>query len=190
MRARGPFRRVLRAAANGAYRRVLESMHPASVAARAVALGKQDVGYRETPAGSNQTKFGEFWQQDGVPWCGLAVAFWWKRAGFLVDRALALEIDYVPTLVRFATNRMHGLFLVGRNRVRAGDAVAFDFPGGERADHVGLFVRWIDKKAGSFECLEGNTSSAGSQSNGGMVLLKVRSIEQVAAFVRMGRVAT
>jgi hypothetical protein len=187
--ARGPFRRVLRLVATNPrrWRRVYESMHPASIAARSVVFARRDLGYSEDPPGSNQTKFGEYWKQDGVPWCGMAVAFWWQRAGFQIDRELALQLDYVPALVRLAQERKHGLFIVGRNRVRAGDAVAFDFPGGERADHVGLFVRWIDKKAGAFEAIEGNTSNAGSQSNGGSVLLKTRSIGQVAAFVRKVR---
>lgn len=162
-------------------------MHPASIAARAVTIALGEVGYTEDPPGSNLTKYGERWNQNGVPWCGMAVADWWSRAGFQVDRALALEIDYVPTLIRLASQRKHGLFIVGKNRVRRGDAVCFDFPGGERGDHVGLFVRWINKKDGSFVSVEGNTSQAGSQSNGGEVLPKIRSTDQVAAFVRKSR---
>jgi hypothetical protein len=187
--ARGPFRRVLRLASTNPrrWRGAWQSMHPASIAERAVEFARRDLGYSETPAGSNMTKFGAYWNQNGVAWCGMAVAYWWQRAGFSVTTELALQIDYVPTLERLARERKHGMFVVGRNRVRPGDAVAFDFPGGERADHVGLFVRWLDKRTGDFQAIEGNTSSAGSQSNGGMVLLKVRNVEQVAAFVRKVR---
>lgn len=184
--ARGPFRRVLRLATTHPkrYRKVWESMHPKSIAARAVTLAMRDEGYDENPPGSNLTKFGAEFGQNGVPWCGMAVASWWKRAGFDVDRNLALEIDYVPQLLALAQQRKHGLFPVGKNRVRRGDAVAFDFPGGARADHVGLFVRWVDKKRGLFETIEGNTSKAGSQSNGGMVCVKTRAMFEVAGFVR------
>lgn len=165
-----------------------ESMHPASIAARAVKIALSEVGYTEEPEhGMNDNRYGRAWGQNYVAWCGLAVADWWKRAGFAVDQKLALQIDYVPTLVRMATQRLDGMFLVGKNRVRAGDAVAYDFPGGERADHVGLFVRWIDKQAGAFLAVEGNTSKAGSQSNGGAVLEKVRSMNEVAAFIRKVR---
>jgi hypothetical protein len=187
--ARGPFRRVLRLASTNPrrWRRAWQSMHPASIAARAVECARRDLGYSEHPAGSNMTKFGVYWNQNGVPWCGMAVAYWWQRAGFNVSSELALQIDYVPRLLELARERKFNMFVIGRNRVRAGDAVAFDFPGGERADHVGLFVRWIDKRAGDFQAIEGNTSSTGSQSNGGMVLLKVRNVEQVAGFVRKVR---
>lgn len=188
--ALGPFQRIRTVVKGSAPLRwvtTYRSMAPKSIAARAANLALADVGYTEDPPGSNLTKYGKRWGQDGVPWCGMAVASWWETAGFQVDRALALEIDYVPTLLRLAELKRHGLFRVGANRVRKGDAVCFDFPGGERADHVGLFVRWINKKAGAFEAVEGNTSKAGSQSNGGAVLVKTRSTDQVAGFVRKGR---
>lgn len=159
-------------------------MHPKNIAARAVTLAMRDEGYAENPSGSNLTKFGAEFGQNGVPWCGMAVASWWKRAGFEVSRELALEIDYVPQLLALAKQRKHGLFPVGKNRVRRGDAVAFNFPGGERADHVGLFVRWIDRRSGDFESVEGNTSKRGSQSNGGAVERQIRNMNQVAGFVR------
>lgn len=180
--ALGPFRQV-----DGRW----QSYAPRSVAARAVTLALADVGYTEH--GSNLQKFGERWSEDGVAWCGLAVATWWHDAGFEVPKALALQIDYVPALLTLAQRRELGLFIVGRNRVRRGDAVAFDFPNADGvADHVGLFIRWVDRKAGYFETVEGNTSIAGSQSHGGMVCRKVRHISEVAnhgaGFVRHGRV--
>lgn len=149
---------------------------------KAVREARADLGVRESPAGSNLQKFGKFWGENGVPWCGLAVAYWWRMAGFNIDRDLAHKIDYVPALVHLAANKQHRLSLVHRLRARAGDAVCFDFDGGTE-DHVGLFVRWIDKKAGVFETIEGNTS-VGNNSNGGQVMLRTRYINQVAAFVR------
>lgn len=185
--ARGPFRRVLRLVSTHPkrYRKVWESMHPKSIAARAVTIALDDVGYSEEPRHNvNDNKFGREFGENYVPWCGLAVASWWKRAGFNVPRELALEIDYVPRLLELAHGRKHGLFPVGKNRVRRGDAVAFDFPGGARADHVGLFIGWLDKQRGAFETVEGNTSKHGSQANGGAVETKIRYMHEVAGFVR------
>lgn len=189
MRARGPFKRVLRRLTpRGAYRYVIECRDRASTAKRALAYAKQDIGYTEDPPGSNMTKFGAEWDQNGVAWCGMAVASWWRRAGFRVNRELALQIDYVPVLVGLAQQFKHGLFIVGKRRVAEGDAVALNFPGGESADHVEMFDRWIDKRRGDFATVGGNTSKAGSQSNGGMVCAQIRNTGQVVAFVRIGRV--
>ena len=189
-KAKGPFRRVLRDykpndGKRGPFRYVWESMYPPSIGKRAAKIAASDIGYKESPPGSNGTKFGKHWDQDGVPWCGMAVARWWQQAGFVIPRELALKIDYVPELVKLATAKKHRLSLIHKNRVRAGDAVAYDFPRADNvADHVGIFERWIDKKAGTFYAIEGNTSNVGSQSNGGEVLRKRRSMDDVQAFVR------
>lgn len=187
--AKGPFRRVLKDytpndGKRGPFRYVWESMHPASIGARAVNHAIADIGYREGPR-SNETKYGKQWDQDFVAWCGMAVATWWKKAGFVIPRELALKIDYVPELISLATQKKYRLSLVHKNRVRKGDAVCYDFPTADGiADHVGLFEKWIDKKAGTFYAIEGNTSVAGSQSSGGEVLRRRRSTDNVIAFVR------
>lgn len=160
---------------------VWRSMNARAIGKRAVNEARHDIGYVERPV--NRTKYGAFWGQDGVPWCGMAVAFWWRRAGFKVPKELALRIDYVPELIELAERKQHRLSIVHAKRVRAGDAVALNFDGGV-ADHVELFDQWVDKKRGLFATIGGNTSRAGSQSNGGMVLGQVRSLDQVEAFVR------
>lgn len=185
MPALGPFRRVLRKV-KGRYVSGLESQHPASIRARAATLAILDVGYHETPAGSNLQRYGAWWDSNGYAWCGYAVARWWQLAGFDISRDLALKIGYVPTLKAMARAKQHGLFIVGKNRVSRGDAVCFEFNGDENPDHVGLFVEWINRRAGTFFCVEGNTSKTGSQSNGGAVELQIRSLALVSAFVRKG----
>lgn len=157
----------------------------AAINARAVRIALAELGTTEHPAGSNRQRYGKEWRQDGVAWCGLAVASWWRRAGHTIPRELALQIDYVPTLVELARRKRHRLSIVHVERVRAGDAVAYDFDGGE-ADHVGLFVRWIDRDAGTFLAIEGNTA-VGDDANGGMVMLRERHTSQVEAFVRKMR---
>lgn len=168
----------------GPWRRVWYSMNPASMGRRALNFAIDDLGYKESPPGSNSTKFGKHWKQDGVPWCGMAVARWWEQAGYLIPRDLALKIDYVPELLSLATQKKHRLSLIHKNRVRAGDAVLYDFPRQDGvADHVGLFEKWIDKKAGTFYAIEGNTGTI-NQSNGGEVMRRRRDMSSVIAFVR------
>jgi hypothetical protein len=162
-----------------AWRRILTGRE---MGAKAVRIAASEIGVKEHPAGSNMVRYGEEWRQNGVPWCGMAVASWWRRAGFDVPRALALEIDYVPTLVHLAKQKKNRLSLIHPNRVRPGDAVAFDFDGGS-ADHVGLFEKWVDRDAGIFTAIEGNTG-IGDDANGGQVMRRQRSLGQVEAFVR------
>lgn len=166
----------------GRYLQVWADTRTAAINRRAVDIAIREIGETENPPGSNKTRYGREWRQDGVPWCGMAVASWWRRAGHNIPRSLALEIDYVPTLVELAKSKRHRLSIVHANRVKRGDAVAFDFDGGA-ADHVGLFVQWIDRERGTFLAVEGNTAF-GNNANGGKVMLRERYIDQVEAFVR------
>lgn len=163
-------------------------MNPAAIGKRAVKIAQADVGIKESPPGSNSQKFGKFWGEDGVAWCGLAVGAWWKLAGFRVPKELALKIDYIPEMVRLATNNEYGLKLVSKAEVRPGDALAYDFPRADgTADHTGLFKEWIDKEAGEFYAIEGNTGTT-NQSNGGEVMVRRRNMSNVQAMIRPTKV--
>jgi hypothetical protein len=61
-----------------------------------------------------------------------------------------------------------------------GDLVFFDWNGDKRHDHVGLFVKWIDKD--TIETIEGNTA-IGNDSNGGNVMIRKRH-KRFCLFVR------
>ena len=64
---------------------------------------------------------------------------------------------------------------------RPGDVVIYDFPGGAATDHTGI----IEKVTlTGVVAIEGNTSQAGSQSNGGMVCRKTRPYSQIVGVVR------
>ena len=174
----------------GGFRRVWISMNRDSIAARAVETARKQVGYHESPPGSNMNKFGAYWDENGVSWCGLFVAWAWEQAGFKISKALALQIDYVPQLVSYATQKQHGLSLVGKDKVEKGDAVAFDWPNGPKAakgdgtaDHVELFDAWINKAQGIFRTVGGNTGAV-DKSNGGAVLENVRYLSNVQHFIR------
>ena len=51
------------------------------------------------------------------------------------------------------------------------------------SDHVGLFDHWVNKSAGTFATIEGNTA-VGNDSNGGEVMRRERSMSQVSCFMR------
>ena len=64
---------------------------------------------------------------------------------------------------------------------RPGDVAIYDFPGGAATDHTGI----IEKVTlTGVVAIEGNTSEAGSQSNGGQVCRKTRPVSLIVGVVR------
>ena len=108
----------------------------------------------------------------GEPWCGDTVAAGYLKAGSKsVQRAWAS----VSALSRL-------LDRVGNPK--RGHVVIYDF------SHTGLFLRWIDRKAGTFKAVEGNTGTGGavSDSSGGDgVHVRERHMSQVVGFRRVVR---
>jgi hypothetical protein len=64
-----------------------------------------------------------------------------------------------------------------------GDAVIYDWQRDGTPDHIGLFRRWMTPAHTDFEAVEGNTA-VGNNSNGGEVMVRLRYVKDVAAFVR------
>lgn len=113
----------------------------------------------------------------GEPWCGDAVAAAYLNAGIAgkyVTRAWA----YVPTLARV---------LAKVKNPRPGHVVIYDFQQDGEADHTGLFLRWVDRKAGLFQAVEGNTGTGGARMDGqgDGVHTRTRNVSQVAGFRRI-----
>ena len=46
-----------------------------------LATARGYIGYTESPAGSNQTVFGAWFGENGVPWCDIFVSYVADRAG-------------------------------------------------------------------------------------------------------------
>lgn len=110
----------------------------------------------------------------GEPWCGDFVAWCYRQCG---SRAVNRSWASV-----FYLGRVAGLRTV--KDPLPGDIVRYSF------SHTGLFVRWIDRAAGIFEALEGNTGPAGAVSDGNGhdgVYLKHRHVTQVDNFRRVTR---
>lgn len=158
------------------------------------------VGLSERPANSNKVPtLAEFakkaglssWMQAmGWPWCMFVAFLATYEAGKGSTGSVAgfkgkWNVLYTMDLLRIAEAGTFGFRIISRQLVRKGTVVLFDFPGGERTDHVGRALGPVGAD-GWFETVEGNTSSsnAGSQSNGGGVYRRRRHISQVRAFIK------
>jgi cell wall-associated NlpC family hydrolase len=133
-----------------------------------VEIATSEIGYAESPAGSNRTKYGRWFGLDGVPWCAIFVSWCYAQAGRPLGR-----IGY---LKGFAGCQTGYDYWKKHNKLTSqpveGDIVLFDWNRDGRFDHTGIFVK--DLGNGYFQSIEGNTSLA-NQSNGGQVQLRKRS---------------
>jgi hypothetical protein len=120
-------------------------------------------GYREDPPGSNRTMFGKWYGLDGYAWCAMFVSYCLSKQGFYFKQA------YVPYIVENARRNRDKTFIT--TNPQPGHMVCFDWDYDYTYDHIGFFSHWINKPAGVFATVEGNTSgdNTGSQSNGGGV---------------------
>lgn len=148
---------------------------------RAFAEAAKDLGVREQ--GNNRGAEVEriIHEAGGVPgesWCGDSVYVWYKRAG---SKSPVRAWAYVPTLQQLLTRV--------RNPAQ-GHVVIYEWQGDGTPDHTGLFDAWIDKRAGTFWAIEGNTGPDGAVSDGNGndgVRRRQRSTRQVASFRRVLR---
>lgn len=146
-----------------------------ATADRVLAIARGELGNTESPAGSNRTKYGKWFGLDGYAWCMMFVMWVFFRAG-----ALAL----LPKKTASCGDLMRAAKAAGQwvtKEFRPGDVVIYDFPGGAATDHTGIIERVT---ADCVVAIEGNTSQAGSQSNGGQVCRKARPYSQIVGAVR------
>ena len=154
--------------------------------ARAVNWAKSRVGIVEHPAGSNRGPKIDAWSSmsgypgSSVPWCQNFV----NASAYVGSRKRIKPIwfgGYTVGVVEQARNSEHGLKKISLEEARPGDWVYFDFDGGG-VDHVGMF---LSRDGSTVYTIEGNTSVAGSQSNGGGVYRKSRDRSLISATVRV-----
>lgn len=141
-----------------------------------IALGEAKKGVTESPAGSNSNPYGRWYGFNRVPWCAIFVTYCFDHAGDkrIPRTALAYQFEY------WARAHQHGLSVT--HDPQPGDIVVYHHGQG----HTGIFKEWTAKRAGRFRAVEGNTSSGGSQDNGGAVLVQDRHTGWVpTVFVRV-----
>jgi hypothetical protein len=138
----------------------------------ALELAIADIGYTERPANSNMTKYGEWYGMNGVAWCVEAVMYWHSKAGdplpYKTASCTALLNWYRANdpgcIVKTPQKNDLGIMCFGAGRY-----------------HIGIVER-VNGRV--ITTIEGNTSSNGSQDNGGAVLRKQRDIGLFVAFIR------
>jgi hypothetical protein len=137
-----------------------------------------EVGYTESPAGSNKTKFAkEAGHANGFAWCQTFLNALAKRTGLEVP-VMVLATAYTPTAVN--EWKRAGAW---HQAPDVGDWAYFQFDDDPQVDHVALVVAVGAK---SITTIEGNTSfdDKGSQANGGAVARRVRSRSLVRGYGR------
>jgi hypothetical protein len=143
------------------------SNYPDGTNARLIEVAAAEVGTIEE--GNNLTKYGKFTKADGLPWCGSFVNWCAAQAGVKIHSVVGTAIG------------AHKFKEIQRwsNIPQMGYLAFMDFPhdGIDRISHIGIVV---DFKHGedTVTLIEGNTSGTGDQRNGGMVMVKQRSLKR------------
>lgn len=168
---------------------VLFPPKPEAIGHHALRIATASVGVRESPAESNRGPIVDTFLaacgfrfrkgQRGQPWCACFITWALRKAGW---KQSGWNLAYVPSWVATAHQSAHGLRVIAASEVQAGDVVCFDWERNGIADHIGFAAGPV--RGGSFPTVEGNTS-AGNNSNGGQVQERMRSLSDVACFIRV-----
>jgi len=154
---------------------------------RVIEIARRELGQTESPSGSNNTPYGAAYGLQGQPWC--VIFLWWlfREAGESAAFFGGAKTASCGTLLRWYREQGQ---TVPVEQVQPGDIVILNFHGTQDTEHCGLVVDYslrVSPKTGAPEfvvTIEGNTSKAGSQDNGGMVCEKVRYWWQIVAVCR------
>ena len=135
-------------------------------------IARGELGTRESPAGSNRVKYGDWYGLDGQPWCVMFVMWAFAQAGV----ALLAGTTSCTLLMRAA--QAAGCWVT--SGCRPGDVVLYDWDGDGRPDHCGI----VEAVSGSgVTAIEGNTA-VGNDSDGGEVMRRTRKNQQILGAVR------
>lgn len=147
---------------------------------KALSAAKAQLGYKESPSGSNNTKFGSWYGVNYQPWCAIFCTWCYETQGDSPSFVKGSRYAYVPYVVSDAQNGRYGLSLT--SSPIPGDLVCYDWDG-DVYDHIGLFE---DGGTSSWKAIEGNTSTS-NNSNGGQVMRRDRNRNQMhrVSFVRV-----
>jgi len=173
------------------FKQIEKHMNNESFRDSIIAMAEQELGTIESPKGSNQVKYNDWFYPEGHPyfkspkmyaWCGTFCSYVYFFAGRCMPTVdTDLGVCYIPTLYTIGKAK-------GWNTIepKKGDLVLFDWEKDGKANHIGIFVEWLEKGV-SFTCIEGNTSSSdkGSQSNGDGVYKKKRFVSNVLSFTNV-----
>lgn len=139
----------------------------------------KELGTKEFPKDSNIQKYGKWYGQNGVKWCGQFVSWVFAQSGAALGH---IDSDNGYSSCQDGYKHFLSLGKITKNPQK-GDIVFYDWNKDAHADHTGIFHTWI-KQGESFAAYEGNTS-VGNDSNGGEVMHRLRNIRSVIGFADM-----
>lgn len=139
-------------------------------------IAAREIGYTESPAGSNSNKFGRWYGMDYQPWCAIFVSYCFYNAGLPLPITTEKGFSYCPYGVQWFKD--NGTWY---STPEVGDVVFYDWENDGVSDHVGI-VETVNTD-GSIIAIEGNTS-VGNESNGGQVMRRTRYQGDIAGFGR------
>lgn len=132
-----------------------------------LSVAAAQIGFYAKPG--TRTKYGEWYGLPTGQYCAMFLSWCANEAGVTSD--MAPKAAYTPTAAQWFKDRNR--WTPGTAGIRRGDYVFFNFPDNiNRIQHEGI-VSQVNGD-GSVNTIEGNTSVAGSQSNGGHVARKTR----------------
>lgn len=140
-------------------------------------IAGREIGYFETPANSNRTKYGKWFGMDGVKWCAIFISYVYAKAGNPI-KGFGFTNGFAGTQTMLYLAKQKGLIV--KDPI-PGDIVLYDFNEDGRPDHCGIFE--AHKRTDYFFAIEGNTST-GNNTNGGYVMRRSRAYK-TAIFIRL-----
>jgi peptidoglycan hydrolase-like protein with peptidoglycan-binding domain len=142
--------------------------------AQVLQIAAREIGYKESPPGSNGNKFGRWYGMDNAPWCAMFVSYCFYNAGLPLPITTRKGFAYCPYGVKWFRDN-------GRlsSTPAVGDVVFYDWRSDGVSDHVGM-VEKVNAD-GSIVAIEGNTS-VGNDSNGGQVMRRTRQRGVIVGF--------
>lgn len=154
-------------------------------------LERSYLGTEEHPPGTNRGKDIDRWNNAagvalGSPYCASFQHAMWQGVDVELGHGVANADSYCPSL--YAWGRALGYNVT---RPFAGDIVLFDWAGDGVLDHVGMVERVlglpIKGRGFMLQTIEANTSRGltGSQSDGGGVYRRVRTVNSSTKFLRI-----
>lgn len=159
------------------------SGNPTTSAQARLDKAKTQVGKKESPSQSNMQEYGAWYGVNGVPWCAIFCTWCDQLSGKATKSFVrSSRYAYVPYIVNDARLGKYGLSIV--STPKPGDLVCYDWTADGEYQHIGI-VLTPPNSSGSFEAIEGNTSTS-DNSNGGQVMQRTRNRKQQnTVFIRV-----
>ena len=151
-------------------------------------VARNEIGYHETPLGSNKTgRYGVYYGKqvndgivwDGQDWCGMFATYCFGTAGYPLPMMQHEGYEgFASVAIGMASARQFGWLLTGdRMDPQPGDLALYDWNSDGKPDHVGIVESGIVGIA--VASIEGNT---GEQS--AYVLRQVRKWKSLIGLIR------